>query len=214
MTCRQRRRLERGAHGAGLGGNRGHPPVSNAARNDALEHRQVGVDVEGEAMHGPTSGAAHAHRAHLAGARAVRVNPDTGIPVQAAHLAAYSGNYAGWTEWSAQSEMLPYMEQGAIFNAINFAFCGGYDYGSQCNGTSWTAVIPIVPVTARLPLMVSPPPVASRLGLGAATATLLFTTYMVEEPLLSPGTALVMVRPLTAVGAVCPPVMRMPRPAC
>ena len=38
-------------------------------------------------------------------------------------------NYAGWTEWSAQAEMLQYMEGGSIYNAINFAFCGGYNYG-------------------------------------------------------------------------------------
>jgi len=52
----------------------------------------------------------------------------------------YSG-YAGWTEWSAQAEMLPFMEQVAIYNAINFSYCGGYNYGSQANGTAWTAII-------------------------------------------------------------------------
>ena len=41
----------------------------------------------------------------------------------------------------AQAEMLPYMEQTAIFNSINFAFCGGYNYGQQCNGTAWTTII-------------------------------------------------------------------------
>jgi prepilin-type processing-associated H-X9-DG protein len=49
--------------------------------------------------------------------------------------------YAGWTEWSAQAEMLPYIEQGPVYNAINFGFCGGFDYGQQCNGTAWTSVI-------------------------------------------------------------------------
>jgi prepilin-type processing-associated H-X9-DG protein len=33
------------------------------------------------------------------------------------------------------------MEQTAIYNSINFAFCGGYNYGQQCNGTAWTTVI-------------------------------------------------------------------------
>jgi prepilin-type N-terminal cleavage/methylation domain-containing protein/prepilin-type processing-associated H-X9-DG protein len=50
-------------------------------------------------------------------------------------------NYAGWTEWSAQAEMLQYMEGGSVFNAINFAFCGGYNYGQQCNGTAWTTIV-------------------------------------------------------------------------
>ena len=36
----------------------------------------------------------------------------------------YTG-YAGWTEWSAQAMMLPYMEQSPIYNAINFNFCSG-----------------------------------------------------------------------------------------
>jgi len=49
--------------------------------------------------------------------------------------------YAGWTEWGAQAMLLPYMEQQAVYNAINFNFCGGYAYGSQANGTSWTTII-------------------------------------------------------------------------
>jgi prepilin-type N-terminal cleavage/methylation domain-containing protein/prepilin-type processing-associated H-X9-DG protein len=44
--------------------------------------------------------------------------------------------YAGWTDWSAQAMMLPYMEQTPIYNAINFAFCGGYSYGGYCNITA------------------------------------------------------------------------------
>ncbi len=46
--------------------------------------------------------------------------------------------YAGWTEWSAQAMLLPYMEQSTIYNAINFDFCGGYNYGQYCNATAWT----------------------------------------------------------------------------
>ena len=40
-----------------------------------------------------------------------------------------------------QAEMLQYMEGGNIYNSINFFFCGGYNYGSQCNGTAWQTVI-------------------------------------------------------------------------
>ncbi len=51
------------------------------------------------------------------------------------------GGYAGWTEWGAQAMLLPYMEQNAIYSAINFNYCGGYNYGSYANGTAWTTVI-------------------------------------------------------------------------
>ncbi len=66
---------------------------------------------------------------------------------RAAHMPNYAGSgnnggpYAGWTEWGAQAMLLPYMEQSAIYSAINFAYCGGYDYGSYANGTAWTTVI-------------------------------------------------------------------------
>ena len=53
----------------------------------------------------------------------------------------YKGGYAGWTEWSAQAEMLGYMEQGPLYNSVNFNFCGGYGYGMVANITGWTAVI-------------------------------------------------------------------------
>jgi prepilin-type processing-associated H-X9-DG protein len=33
------------------------------------------------------------------------------------------------------------MEQGSIYNAINFYYCGGYSYGMLANITSWTRVI-------------------------------------------------------------------------
>src|SRR5262250_1866440 len=35
----------------------------------------------------------------------------------------------GWYQWSAHAMMLNYMEQTAIYNAINFNFEGGYDLG-------------------------------------------------------------------------------------
>jgi prepilin-type N-terminal cleavage/methylation domain-containing protein/prepilin-type processing-associated H-X9-DG protein len=60
---------------------------------------------------------------------------------QSAHNIGYAGQYAGWTEWGPQAMLLPYMEQTPVYNAINFMFCGGYDYGQQCNGTSWTTII-------------------------------------------------------------------------
>ena len=37
--------------------------------------------------------------------------------------------------------MLPYMEQGAIYNAINFSYCSGYHYGAYCNVTASCTVI-------------------------------------------------------------------------
>jgi prepilin-type N-terminal cleavage/methylation domain-containing protein/prepilin-type processing-associated H-X9-DG protein len=60
---------------------------------------------------------------------------------ESASSIGYTGGYAGWTEWSAQSEMLGYIEGGAIYNAINFNFCGGYNYGAYANVTAYTAVI-------------------------------------------------------------------------
>ena len=55
---------------------------------------------------------------------------------QSASQLAYSGGYAGWTEWSAQAMLLQYMEQSPVYNNINFYFCGGYNYGFFCNSTA------------------------------------------------------------------------------
>jgi prepilin-type N-terminal cleavage/methylation domain-containing protein/prepilin-type processing-associated H-X9-DG protein len=52
----------------------------------------------------------------------------------------YKG-YAGWTEWSAQAQMLPYIEGGTIYNAINFSFAGGYGNAKNINITAWTTSI-------------------------------------------------------------------------
>jgi prepilin-type N-terminal cleavage/methylation domain-containing protein/prepilin-type processing-associated H-X9-DG protein len=49
--------------------------------------------------------------------------------------------YAGWTEWSAQSMLLSYMEQNPVYNSINFNYCGGYGYGAYANVTGYTTVI-------------------------------------------------------------------------
>jgi prepilin-type N-terminal cleavage/methylation domain-containing protein/prepilin-type processing-associated H-X9-DG protein len=53
----------------------------------------------------------------------------------------YTGGYAGWTEWSSLAEMLPFMEQTAIYNAINFSYCSGYSYGAYCNVSAANTVI-------------------------------------------------------------------------
>jgi prepilin-type N-terminal cleavage/methylation domain-containing protein len=34
------------------------------------------------------------------------------------------GDYPWWTEWSAHAMMLPYLEQGPIYNSINFDLMG------------------------------------------------------------------------------------------
>jgi prepilin-type processing-associated H-X9-DG protein len=60
---------------------------------------------------------------------------------QSASQPNYAGNYANWTEWGAMAMLLPYMEQGPIYNAANFSFCGGYNYGAHVNVTTWTRLI-------------------------------------------------------------------------
>ncbi len=61
---------------------------------------------------------------------------------QSADAAGYSDKaYAGWTEWSAQAEMLPYMEQNPMYNAINFSYCGGWGYGMYVNVTVWCSTV-------------------------------------------------------------------------
>jgi len=46
-----------------------------------------------------------------------------------------------WGAWSAQAEMLPFMEQTGIYNGINFAFIGAWGAGAGLNATSYTTVI-------------------------------------------------------------------------
>jgi prepilin-type N-terminal cleavage/methylation domain-containing protein/prepilin-type processing-associated H-X9-DG protein len=60
---------------------------------------------------------------------------------QSAYRLGYAGGYAGWTEWSAHAEMLQFMEQGSMYSAINFNYCGGHDDGQWINSTAWTTVI-------------------------------------------------------------------------
>jgi prepilin-type N-terminal cleavage/methylation domain-containing protein/prepilin-type processing-associated H-X9-DG protein len=49
--------------------------------------------------------------------------------------------YANWGEWSAQAMMLPYMEQGPIYNSINFCYNSLYGTGGITNLTASTRVI-------------------------------------------------------------------------
>jgi len=51
------------------------------------------------------------------------------------------GDYGGWTDWSAFAMMLPYMEQTAIYNSINFNWLGGYGQGGAINSTAWNSKI-------------------------------------------------------------------------
>ena len=52
---------------------------------------------------------------------------------------AYSdpGVLTNWGTWSAQTLMLPYLEQGPLYNACNFDWCGWYDVGYPINSTVW-----------------------------------------------------------------------------
>jgi prepilin-type N-terminal cleavage/methylation domain-containing protein/prepilin-type processing-associated H-X9-DG protein len=64
-----------------------------------------------------------------------------GHAASADQLAYSDKSYAGWTEWSAQAEMLPYLEQSVLYNSINYAYCGGYNYGQVCNATGWSSIV-------------------------------------------------------------------------
>ena len=80
---------------------------------------------------------------------------------QSAYKLGYAGGYAGWTEWSAHAEMLQFMEQGSMYNAVNFSFCGGHDDGQWINSTVWTSVIktyicPSDSNAARMPSLPAP----------------------------------------------------------
>ena len=60
---------------------------------------------------------------------------------QSAFALNYAGGYSGWGEWSAQAEMLPYLEQAPVYSAINFCFGMIHGYGGACNLTASTRVI-------------------------------------------------------------------------
>jgi prepilin-type N-terminal cleavage/methylation domain-containing protein/prepilin-type processing-associated H-X9-DG protein len=50
----------------------------------------------------------------------------------------YSG---GWGMWSAQAQMLPYLEGTPIYNAINFSWVGSWGQGQYINGSAYTSII-------------------------------------------------------------------------
>jgi len=47
----------------------------------------------------------------------------------------------GWAQWSAHAMMLPYMEQSAVYNTINFNFLSSYDLAGAINYTASTTTI-------------------------------------------------------------------------
>jgi prepilin-type N-terminal cleavage/methylation domain-containing protein/prepilin-type processing-associated H-X9-DG protein len=53
----------------------------------------------------------------------------------------YGLPYDDWAVWSAQAQMLPFLEQTPVFNAANFSFAaeGGGDLADKINGTVYNA---------------------------------------------------------------------------
>jgi prepilin-type N-terminal cleavage/methylation domain-containing protein/prepilin-type processing-associated H-X9-DG protein len=58
-----------------------------------------------------------------------------------------TGNdYEGWTDWSVHAQLLPYMEQGPIYNAINFNFSGNGPTTGMAywvNSTAWYSKVAV-----------------------------------------------------------------------
>ena len=48
-----------------------------------------------------------------------------------------AGALTSWGTWSAQSLMLPYLEQTPLYNSINFDWTSWYDTGAAINSTAW-----------------------------------------------------------------------------
>jgi len=48
---------------------------------------------------------------------------------------------AGWTEWSAQAMMLPFLEQKPLYDSINFTMVGGFDVGGTANATAYNTIV-------------------------------------------------------------------------
>ena len=67
-----------------------------------------------------------------------------GMSDQANSTTLAAGPYSsGWGAWSPLAEMLPFMEQTPIYNAINFSFIGAWGTPAEyINGTSYTTIIP------------------------------------------------------------------------
>src|SRR5271165_6117532 len=53
---------------------------------------------------------------------------------------AYGGEQY-WGVWSAQTLMLPYIEQGPLYNTANFSWANQLDMGTQINSTTFNANI-------------------------------------------------------------------------
>jgi len=47
----------------------------------------------------------------------------------------------GWTNWSAQAMMLPYLEQKPLYDSINFSITAGHDEGSPINLTAYNTIV-------------------------------------------------------------------------
>ena len=63
-----------------------------------------------------------------------------GVPPGIVTTTAYAGNPPGistWTSWSAQALLLPYVEQGPLYNAANFSWTCCY-VGPQADATNKT----------------------------------------------------------------------------
>jgi prepilin-type N-terminal cleavage/methylation domain-containing protein/prepilin-type processing-associated H-X9-DG protein len=72
------------------------------------------------------------------------------FPLGATYVTSSTGG--SWCNWSANAMMLSYLEQGNIFNTINFSFPpepapepdgGGSSYGYSCNSTAYNTKINI-----------------------------------------------------------------------
>src|SRR5262249_9113279 len=63
------------------------------------------------------------------------------FPIGAAYAPASGTNFATWIKWGANAMLLGYLEQGAIYNAINFSFSPepGDQAGRFINSTAYNA---------------------------------------------------------------------------
>jgi prepilin-type N-terminal cleavage/methylation domain-containing protein len=53
-----------------------------------------------------------------------------------------TNDYNGWSDWSCHAMMLPYIEQQALYNSINFFFvCDGGAYAKSANSTAYNTVV-------------------------------------------------------------------------
>ena len=81
VAFHHRRHLGHRDVAGGLGGQRGHPGVTDAARDDPVVPGQVAVGVQREPVHGDAAGHPRADRAHLAVRPAlVAAHPGTAAP--------------------------------------------------------------------------------------------------------------------------------------